>query len=453
MEIGLSLSLLLLFLLILLNGFFSGAEIALIALRKSRTQTLIEEGRKRARLIGRLQSNPDNFFATVQIGVTLVSVFNGFFAGSNLSHYLVPYLDQLPYIQTFSNEIAMILLVVGITYLSLVFGELVPKSLALHHSERFALAIIYPLHIFSRFFYLFTRLLTFTSNLVLRPFHDRTSFSATHLSPEEILLMVEEGVRAGTIRKTEHELIENVLEINDKEAREVMVPRVDIKAIPLDLNSSEFPELIHAFFSRLPIYERDPDNIIGILHIKDLMRSMVGGKPVSISRLARPAYFVPETMKIGNILKEMQKRKTHLAIVVDEHGGTAGLLTMEDILEEIVGEIEEWESDPEEHKIIPQSDGSYLVHSSCSVIDFNEYFETNGGFDEELIPELPESDSYTSVGGFVIKMAGRFPEVGEKIEAGKIVFELVRRVKQRLVLLKLTRNESFSEGIKKAAGE
>ena len=438
MDAGLSLSLLIIFGLILLNGFFAGAEIAVISLRKSRTQQLIDEGDNRARIIQRLQNDPDTFFATVQIGVTMVGAFNGVFAGNQLASRLAPAISGLPWVGAFALEIAVGLLVIAITYLSLVFGELVPKSLAHHYAERFALGVAYPLGFCAQAFRHFTKLLTATSTLVLRPFKDRTSFSETRLTAEEILQIVEEGVRAGTIQQSEHELIENVLEINQTAAREVMIPRVEITSLSKEAGESDFRAAINAYFSRLPVTSGSLDNILGILHIKDLMRTMSRGEAVDLSRLVRPAYYVPDTMPIGKILPEMQKRKIHMAIVVDEYGGTAGLLTMEDILEEIVGEIDEVKEDPDDQKILAAADGSFLVSGTCSIIDFNEYFELHPAFDLERGPELPESDSYTSVAGYVIKGVGRFPEVGEKIPAGKCAFELIRRVRQKLVLFRLT---------------
>ena len=446
MDAGLFLSLLIIFGLILLNGFFAGAEIAVISLRKSRTQQLIEDGDNRARIIRRLQNDPDTFFATVQIGVTLVGAFNGVFAGNQLAARIAPIFVGIPYIGGFALEISVGILVISITYLSLVFGELVPKSLAHHYAERFALAVAYPLAFCAKVFRYFTRLLTVSSNIVLRPFKDRTSFSETRLTAEEILQIVEEGVRAGTIQQSEHELIENVLEINQTAAREVMIPRVEITSLPKEADEADFRAAINAYFSRIPVIVGSLDNILGILHIKDLMRTMSRGESVDLPRLVRPAYYVPDTMPIGKILPEMQKRKIHMAIVVDEYGGTAGLLTMEDILEEIVGEIDEIKEDPDDQKILASADGSFSVSGTCSIIDFNEYFELHPAFGMEHGPELPESDSYTSVAGYVIKTSGRFPEVGEKIPAGKFAFELVRRVRQKLVLFRLTRETEQDAG-------
>ena len=439
MDISLIINILTIFFLILVNGFFSGSEIAIISLRKSRTKALVDSGSKRARLIQNLQKNPDIFFATVQIGVTLTGVFNGAFAGNHLASRFAPFFTEIPYIGSFAEEISMAVLVLGITYLTLVLGELVPKSVALQHSEQFSLLVAYPITFFSWIFQAGTKFLTFSSNVLLKPFNDKTSFSETKLSPEEILHLVEEGVKAGTIAKNEHELIENVLEMSMTTAREVMIPRVDIKALASSAEASEFEEAINSYVSRLPVYEENLDNIIGILHIKDLMRGMARNEQIFLPSLVRPVYYVPETMKIGKILPGMQKRKIHMAIVVDEYGGTAGLLTMEDILEEIVGEIDEVMEDPDDKKILLLPDGAHLVSGSCSIIDFNEYFESDLTFPVDLKPFLPESDSYTSVAGFVIKTVGRFPEVGEKIIVGNFVFELVRRVRQKLVQFRLTK--------------
>ncbi|MBU41679.1 MAG: transporter [Spirochaetaceae bacterium] len=432
-----TLDFLIILVLILINGFFAAAEIALISIRKGRVKALIEEGNVRAKIISRLQGDPDRLFATVQVGVTLVGAIVGVFGGSSFKEKLEPLINRIPYefVQNFSEQISFVIVVMAITYLSLVVGELVPKSLALNYSERVAMLVAYPLQAFNRVVYWFTRFLTFSSNLLLRPFKDRTSFSETRLLAEEIKHLLEEGVRHGTIAHSEHEIIENVLEINDTAAREVMVPRVDIKAISVDAAEDEVRKAVDSLYSRLPVFGEGLDNIIGILHMKDLMRCLARQEAYQLSRLARPAYFVPESMKIGKILQEMQKRKTHMAIVVDEYGGTAGLLTMEDILEEIVGEIQDVTEIPDEDEFMPLPDGSYLVSGSCGISDFNEFMQEG----------LPEADSYTSVAGFVIEQIGRFPEVGEKIVSGNLSFELVKRVRQKMVQFRVRRLEPLPE--------
>lgn len=416
--------------LVVLNGFFSGSEIAIISFRKTRVQALIEQGSRTARVIRELQSHPDSFFATIQIGVTVVGTVASAFGGVQMVPHLSPLIRMIPYAGDFASEISFVVLVGGISYLTLVLGELVPKSLALHYSETFALIVAYPLHFFSRVFIFFTTFLTFSSNIILRIFKDRTSFSETRLSAEEIRHLLEEGVKAGTIERSEHEMIENVLDMNDTAAREVMIPRVDIVAIASDSTEDEIRKLVETYHSRLPVYNENLDNIIGILHVKDLMRVLARKEKAALPELLRPAYFVPESMKIGSILKEMQKRKSHIAIVVDEFGGTSGLLTMEDILEEIVGEIQDVTERPDETDIFPLPDGQHLVAGSCALADFNEFFQV----------ELPESESYTSLAGFILEKAGRFPEVGERIQVGDITFELVKRAKQKLVQFRVRKN-------------
>lgn len=418
-------------LLIILNGFFAGAEIAIISIRKGRLKSLVEDGSKQAKIISNFHADPNRFFATVQIGVTLVSTVASAFGGAELVEKLGPIIAQVDigFIQNFSEEIAFGLVVLTITYLSLVIGELVPKSLALTHSEGYSMMVAYPLSLVSKIFFLFTRLLTFSSNLILKPFRDKTSFSETKLLTEEIHHLLEEGVKSGTLESSEHEIIENVLEFNETVAREIMVPRVEIKAIDAEATEGEIKTAFDFYFSRIPVCKDGLDNVIGILHLKDIMKATSHGKPFRVTEITRPVYYVPESMKIGHILKEMQKRKTHMAIVVDEFGGTSGLLTMEDILEEIVGEIQDATEHPDEHDITPLPDGSHYVTGSCAISDFNEYFNSN----------IREGESYTSVAGYILEQVGRFPEVGEKHIVGDITFELVKRSKQKMVQFRVTK--------------
>lgn len=432
--------LLIIIVLVLINGFFASSEIALISLKKGRVKTLVEEGDSRAKIIQNLQQNPDRLFATVQVGVTLVGTLASVYGGVTVVGLVESLLKSVPiqFIIDYSREIAFICVVGFITYLTIVLGELVPKSLALRYSEWVGLKVAYPLQATNSVFRLFTKALTVSSNLLLRPFKDQTSFSETRLLADEILHLVEEGVKHGSIEHTEHEIIENVLDMNETDARDVMVPRVDMKALDLDANQEEIRRCIDLYYSRIPVYKENLDNIVGILHMKDLMRAISRKETYSLSRLARPAYFVPESMKIGKILKEMQKRRSHMAIVVDEFGGTAGLLTMEDIIEEIVGEIQDVTEFHEESDIIKISEASYLVSGSCSVFDFNDYIE------KEIIPE---SEAYTSVAGYIIEEFGRFPEVGESIEVKGYRFELIKKVRQKLVQFKVI----YSNGESKPA--
>lgn len=418
-------------LLILINGFFSSSEIALISFKRGRVKSLVEDGDRRARIIEQLQQNPDRLFATVQVGVTLVGTLASVYGGASLVGPVQNLIEssEIPVVSGYAREGAFILVVGVITYLSIVIGELVPKSLALNYSEWVGLNVAYPLNVMNKIFFLFTKVLTGSSNVILRPFKDRTSFTETRILAEEILHLLEEGVKHGSIEHTEHEIIENVLDMNETDARDVMVPRVDIKALDIDADEEEVRRTMDLFYSRIPVYKDSLDNIVGILHLKDLMRSISRKENYSLSRLTRPAYFVPESMKIGKILKEMQKRRSHMAIVVDEFGGTAGLLTLEDILEEIVGEIQDVTEFHEEADIIKIGDSAYLVSGACNIFDFNDFVEKD---------IIPESEAYTTVAGFIIEELGRFPELGEGAEVKGYRFELVKKVRQKLVQFKVT---------------
>jgi putative hemolysin len=429
--------LIILILLSLANGFFSASEIALISFRKGRLKTLIEKKVKSAQLIVELQKDPNRLFATVQVGVTLIGTITSVFGGATLVGQLTIFIKSLGMsnlITLFAEEISFVIIVLLITYLQIVIGELVPKSLALHYSEEVAQLVIYPLTFFNKFFYFLSEILIFSSNLLLKPFKDKTSFSETKLLAEEIMHLLEEGVKVGTIESSEHEMIENILEMNDTDAREVMVPRVDMVALPVDATKEEIIKAMESMYSRIPVYKENLDNIIGILHIKDLIRtywkenSDIGkdNQFISLSKLIRPPYFVPEGMKIGKILKEMQKRKTHMAIVVDEFGGTAGLLTLEDILEEIVGDIEDITevSNNDEKDIIKLGKDVFLVSGSCNIFDFNEFMN------QDIIPD---SDAYTTVAGFVIEYLGRFPEINETIEYNGYKFTLLKKNRQKII--------------------
>ncbi len=446
---GLTEDLLLIFGLILLNGFFTGSEIAVLSLKKVYLNQLSEKGDKRADLLLNLKTKPERFFATIQIGVTLLSTLASVYGGTRLMPYLSPYLKQIEEgifsdYTVYVEETALFLLVITISYFSLVFGELIPKSLALRHAAIFARITIYPLHFFSRLFGGFTFVLTFSSNLVLRLFKDQTSFSESRLHEEEIRQILKEGVQEGSIEHTEEELISNVFEIGDTSAREIMTPRVHITAISMEAPPEEIEEImIHGKHSRIPVYKESLDKIEGFLYVKDYMASSVQGTSRDIEKLLRPVFHVPGSMKLDKILKELQRTHNYMAIVVDEYGGTSGIVTVEDILEEIVGEIKDSSEDADEKLIIQLPSGGYLIAGECSINEFNEYF---------LNHPLPESEGYNSVAGFTIETMGRFPEVGEKIlwkqQSGKfeLQFELLRKVRQKLVQFRLRTTTLILQG-------
>jgi putative hemolysin len=411
------------FVLVLLNGLFSASEIAIVSTRRTRIKDLIEKGKTRAKIVEKLQSNPDTFLATVQIGITVVGSFASALGGTAAIEYLKEPLEQLqlPFISTQSEFIAIAIVVTLITFLSITIGELIPKSLALRYSEKISLVIAPFLLLLSKIFSPAIKILVGTSNLILKPFHDSTTFSESKISEEEFRIMIDEGTKTGVIDKTEHELISNIFEFTDTTAKEILVPRTDVIAIEIHSEKEQLLRLVSdEGYSRLPVYQENLDNILGIVYAKDLI-SLAEHNVIVLQDIIRPAYFVPLTKKISELLREMQQRKLHIAIVNDEYGGTAGIVTMEDIIEEIVGEIHD-EYDDELKEIETTSDGSFLVNGKVSIGDFNERFGSS----------IPEEGEYDTISGFIQKLAGKIPEVKEEIRHDGWTFSVVKKSQRRI---------------------
>jgi putative hemolysin len=403
------LQILIIFLLTLLNGFFAGSEIALISLRRTRIDSLRKRAPKRARLIKLLQKTPETFIATTQIGISIATIISSIFAGASLEGRIAPYFEasRLTFLSVHANSISFIIIVLLVAYVTIVLGELVPKSVALRHPARFALLVIYPIYALSRLSSWIIKLFTGTSNLILRPFHDSTSFSESKLSEEEIRTLIYEGREAGTIEKREHEMLQNVFEFSDMTVDKIMTPRSQIMACntkdPVEIS---LKQILDSGYTRIPFYKNKLDNLVGILHTKDLLSHIA--QPIDqlfIRNLLRPPFFVPTTKKISDLLQNFQKKKAHLAIVINEHGEVDGLVTLEDVLEEIVGEIGD-ESDEARTDILKQKDGAYIVYGSVSIVDFNRFFDVS----------IPEDQAYSTVSGFMLDQLERFPEAGDSVE-------------------------------------
>ncbi len=418
-------------LLILLNGFFSAAEIAIISIRRSRTHELVQKGDKRAKIIEDLRDHPETFLATIQIGITVISTCASAFGGASLVEQLVPLVRQIPvdFIQQHADGISFTFVVVLISYFSLILGELVPKSLALSFAEKIALFVSYPLKAFSIICYAFIKFLTYSSNLILLPFKKSTNFTETKLSEEEIRYVIAEGRQAGTIEKREHEILENVFEFGDVEVRKIMIPPNKMTAFDIEEDDEKLIEkIIESGYSRVPIFKDQIDNIIGIVYVKDLFKKLAFNEKIKISELLRPAIFIPMAQQLHDVLQKLKREKLHIAIVIDEHGGVAGIVTLEDILEELVGEISD-ESDDVSKDIIKQSDGTYLVEGSTSISDFNRIMKT----------KIPEDGSYQTISGFILELMKRFPRVGEKVIYKKLQFrikEKTTKIIKRVVVTK-----------------
>lgn len=393
--------------LVLANGVFAGAEIAVISLRKTRLAQLVEEGRGAARAVKRLRDRPEQFLATVQVGITIVGATAAAFGGAALAGRIAPHLSRLPLVGAHAGPVALALVVAIVSFLSLVLGELVPKSIALRAAERYALVVARPLLALSKLARPVVWLLTAASNAVLRPFGDRTTFTEARLSVEELEQLVDEAGKAGALDAPTAEIASRALAFRDLTAGEVMVPRSRIVALPRTATPEELKRrLLEEGRSRMPVYDGSLDEIVGYVVAKDLAAMAWERQLLVLHDLVRPVLFVPETAKAVHVLRELQRRRTQLAIVVDEHGGVAGLLTLEDLVEELVGEILGEREEPEA-LFQAEPGGTALVRGDAPIRELNR----------ALALDLPEGDGFTTVAGLCLALAGALPERGARVRA------------------------------------
>lgn len=414
----------LILLLILANGIFAGAEIAVVSLRRSRLLELVEAGRHGARSVLALRSDPERFLATVQIGITVVGATAAAFGGSRVADRIAPWLAEIGVPERWADDVALGLIVVLVSYLSIVVGELVPKSLALHRPETYALLVARPLLALSWFARPMVRLLTVSSNILLRPLGDRTTFTETRHSAEELQHIVEEAAKAGTVHPQVGEIASRAIDFADLTAGDVMVPREQLVLLPRDADTEQIRRLLleHGH-SRIPVYEGRMDNIIGYINVKDLLAMVWQRDLIVLPDLIRPAYFVPDATPAVDLLQEMRRRRMLIAMVVDERGGMEGIVTMEDLVEELVGEIfsEHVQQIPELFR--REAEGTVLLDGAAPVRDVNRALDLG----------LPEEEGYSSVAGLCLDIAGRIPAVGERLTLGNgLVLEIVDATPRRV---------------------
>jgi putative hemolysin len=383
------------------NGVFAGAELALISIRKSRLQELVDGGNRRARTVQRLREQPERFLATVQIGITVVGATAGAFGGVSLAQRLAPVLRALG-VGDSADSVAFTLVVALISYLSLVLGELVPKSLALKYSEPYGLLIAKPLQGLSTVMRPLVWFLTASSNALLRLFGDRTTFTESRLSPEELQTLVDEASRAGTLNAKAGEIASRAFDMGELSVSESMVPRTRMVALSRRATPEEIKRvLLEQGHSRMPVFDESLDNIVGYVIAKDLLALVWEKNLIVLEDAIRPVYFVPEAQRAVDALQEMQRRRTQLAIVVDEMGGVSGLVTIEDLVEELVGEIFSEHEQPLD-MVRREPDGAYVIQGTAPIRDLNR----------QLDLELPEGEGYSTLAGLALEVSSRIPEVG-----------------------------------------
>ncbi|WP_017414348.1 hemolysin family protein [Clostridium tunisiense] len=418
----------LIIILTLINAFFASAEMALVSLNKNKMKILAEEGNKKAILILKLLEEPTKFLSTIQVGITLAGFFSSAAAATGLSDDLAQYLNSIniPY----SGQIALILVTMVLSYITLVFGELFPKRVALQKSEAIAMFSVKPILYVSKITVPFVKLLSASTSILIRLFGLEMDGLDEKVSKEEIKSMVEVGQEHGVINEIEKEMINSIFEFDDKLADEVMTPRTEVYLINIDTPLTDYlDELIEEKYSRVPVYKGDSDNIIGILYMKDFFveARKYGFENVDIRSILREPYFVPETKNIDELFKKLQSSKNHMAILIDEYGGFSGVVSIEDLIEEVMGNIED-EYDEDEQEIKKIDDNTFILDGMLSVDDFNAYFHLD-----------IESHIYDTIGGFIIGLIGRIPESSEEknIEYENLIFKIEQIKEKRIEKIKV----------------
>ena len=428
---------LVLVILILLNAYFAATEIAFISLNDTKIERDAKEGNKKAKQILKMLKSPSKFLATIQIGITFAGFLSSAFASDAFADKLAPVLNEwMPFISVeIWNGIAIVIITIILSFFTLVFGELVPKRLAMKYYEKVAYGTIGVIRTISIITAPFVKLLTFSTNMVSKIFGVGEAEEEV-VTEEEIKMMIDQGEEKGTIEKGERQLLNNVFEFNDIIVSEVMTPRTAIYAIDINDNVKELLDEMDEFkYSRIPVYEESIDDIKGILFIKDIIKPLKNKEPIDIKKIMREPYFVPESKDIDELFKEMQQNKVQMAIAIDEYGGTAGLITMEDIIEELVGNIldEYDEEDPDIKKI---DDNTFILSGTLTSYEIKKLFNV----------EIPEGD-YETLSGYLLDRLGRIPDENEHpvIEDDNLTYKVEEMEDKRIKYVKVCKNMNKEE--------
>ena len=430
-------NLLFIFLLVLANGFFVAAEFAIVKVRITQISEHVKRGRRVAALAHHILEHLDAYLSACQLGITFTSLGLGWVGEPMLAEMIRQPLVGMGMVN--EQWLHLVSFIIGfslLTFLHIVLGEQAPKMLAIQKAEAATFVISFPLQLFYRIFKPVIWILNKSSNAVLKIFGiNPVSPNELVHSAEELEMMVDEGARTGVLTKTEQELISSIFEFSNTTAKEIMVPRTDVSAIKIDTSREKLIQIVtEEGYSRMPVYKDSIDNIVGLIYTKDLISLLEHRDLIVLQDIIRPAYFVPDAIKISKLMKELQERKMHMAIVIDEFGGTQGIVTMEDILEEIVGEIHD-EYDEVLKDVEQSADGSTLVSAKMNIKDFNEKFSA----------EIPEDTEYDTMNGFLSKITGHFPELNEEINFNNLQFTVIKKSQRRIRQVKVKKFSSGSQ--------
>jgi len=415
--------------LLFANGFFVASEFALVKIRQTRLMQLSNEGDKNAKIALKATKDLDKYLAATQLGITIASIGIGWLAEPALATLFLPLFDFIPWIEVQSataHTIAITVAFVLITLLHVVIGELMPKSIALQYTEKTALLVARPMNFATTIFSPFIWILNGIGNALLKLIHVEPAPSKGH-STEELNILIDKSFDDGEINETEKDMIQNVFKFSDLTAKQVMVPRTDITCIPIDITMDELNKITcETQYTRYPVYENDLDNVIGILHIKDIYASSLSGE-FDIQKILRKPMLVPETVNVDRLLLDFKKQQNQIAIVIDEFGGTSGIITLEDILEEIFGEVQDEFDSDEEEDLIKISENCYEVNAMMRTDELSEVLDVN-----------IEDEDVDTIGGFVVKQLGRLAEQNDIVVYENLEFVVKEISKTRIEKLKVT---------------
>jgi len=417
------------FLLVLLNGFFVAAEFAMVRVRGSQIELKVKSGSRMAKLTRNIMGNLDGYLAATQLGITIASLALGVI-GEGVFTNVALRVFQLCGIEITSHlviNLGHVAAFIFITFISIIFGELAPKNIAIQRSMRTALAVSAPLRVFFIMFRPLITVLNYMANGILRMMGINPVQGEAHHSSEELQYLLEQGKETGALDSSEHELIQNVFDFNERVVKNIMVPRTKISGVDINTPHDELVQMIISEgYSRMPVYDDVIDKIIGIVHAKDILPLLARGEEVVLKEIIRKPYFVPETKKINDLMAELQQKRIQIAIVSDEFGGTAGMVTLEDIVEELVGEIQD-EYDEEKPIVEVVNDREFIVNALAPIYDVNSH----------LPHDLPEDGDFDTVSGWLGDIFGKIPDVGEQKESNGYNITVLKKSDQNIESVKL----------------
>ena len=417
-------------LLLVMNGIFAMYEIALVSSSKARLETLVGKGNKRAKGVLKQLEEPEKFLSTIQIGITLIGIVSGAYGGANIADDLVPLFVMIPGAEPYAGNLAIITTVAVITYLSLIIGELVPKTIAMNNPEKWATRLSPFMIVLSKISYPFVCLLSASTRLTNRLIGVGDN-EERQMTQDELKMILHQSSEQGVIDKHETEMLRDVFRFSDKRVNELMTPRPDVVA--LDTNDDKEKVLLtiqENNFSKYPLIDDDKDEVVGVVSVKDMILLLNSNEPFDLKRIARPALFIPETLDAKRVVELFKNNKTKFAIIVNEYGGTEGIITLHDLTESIFGDILE-ENEAEEHEVVHRNDGSLLVDASMNLDDFMDEVHV-------LNYEDIEDEGFTTLGGMAMFFIGRIPKPGDTFDYRHIHFEVIDMDGERVDKLLVT---------------